>query len=134
MSKELAPIWELVESIDKKSGHLIPDEVSPYYKEYSPWTVNGSFSQAANTVLFANEMNKYYSLDKKLQYDFYYYGIPKSKQWRGWNKGSTDKNVKLIQRAYGVNRQKAEVYLKILTEEQIESINIEMNPGGKNNK
>jgi hypothetical protein len=76
-------------------------------------------------------MNKYYSLDKKLQYDFYYYGIPKSKQWRGWNKGSTDKNVKLIQRAYGVNRQKAEVYLKILTEEQIESINIEMNPGGK---
>ena len=119
--------FDVIKCIDSKSAYEL-DEVMDVY---NPFMINRGFSQAANTVFFANEMNKYYNLDKKLQFDFYFNGIPKSKQYRPWAKGESDKNVKLVQAAYGVSRQKAETYLKLLTEDQINSIATEMNPGGR---
>ena len=42
-------------------------------KEYSPFMVNRALSYYRDTVLFANVMNQYPNLDKRLQYNFYKY-------------------------------------------------------------
>ena len=39
-------------------------------KSYSSFMVNRALSYHRDTVLFANEMNRYTTLDNKLKYDF----------------------------------------------------------------
>ena len=56
-------------SINQTKKHLI-DEDPSIEKEYPPYIINRCFSGHLDTVMFANEMNKYNFLPKKLQYDF----------------------------------------------------------------
>ena len=56
-------------------------------KSYSPFMVNRALSYHKDTVLYANEMNSYPNLDKKLQYDFYINIIRASKRpYSKWHK------------------------------------------------
>lgn len=49
-------------------------------KDYIPFMINRILSNSPSTALFANAMNQGV-IDKKLQYDFYRLGIPKSKSY-----------------------------------------------------
>lgn len=61
------------------------DDVSQ--REYIPFMVNRILSNSQATVFFAELMNQYPDLDKKLQYNFYYTGIPKSNKYtKMWSK------------------------------------------------
>ena len=57
-----------------------------FEKEYLPFMVNRSLSNSPKTALFADMMDVYPNLDKKLQYDFYLYGIPKQSGYAKWVK------------------------------------------------
>lgn len=57
-----------------------------FNKEYVPFMVNRSLSNSPQTALFADAINQYPNLDKKLQYDFYMYGIPKQRGYTRWVK------------------------------------------------
>jgi hypothetical protein len=50
-------------------------------KDYNTFMINRILSNSPQTVLFADAMNQNSHLDKKLQYDFYRLGIPKSKSY-----------------------------------------------------
>ena len=57
-------------SINQTKKNLI-DEDPSLEKEYPPYVVNRCFSGHLDAIMFANEMNQYHFLPKKMQYDFF---------------------------------------------------------------
>lgn len=125
----MADLFPTLDSINSKKEYLMQGEIDR--KEYNAFMVNRGLSQFMDTVLFANEMNKYYSLDKDMQYDFYFYSIPKGKRFSKWAKSNPSKDIELIMKAYNINRSRALEYLNLLTEDNIKELEELMNPGGK---
>ena len=65
----MTELKDWINSINQTKKHLI-DEDPSIEKEYPPYIVNRCFSGHIDTLMFANEMNKYHFLPKKIQYDF----------------------------------------------------------------
>ena len=99
-------------------------------KSYSPFMVNRALSYHKDTVLYANEMNSYPNLDKKLQYDFYINIIRASKRpYSKWHKKASSGNLSVVKEYYGYSDAKAEEALKILSDDQIAAIKKELYKG-----
>jgi hypothetical protein len=99
-------------------------------KVYPPYIVNRCFSFFSDTIFHANVVNCNWTLDKKLQFDFYRLSIRKNKRFSPWVKKEADSNVDLIKQAYGYTEQKAREVLNILRPEDIEAIKKSMDTGG----
>lgn len=52
---------------------------------YEPFMVNRSYSQLKETLLISNEINKS-DIDAVMNFDFYYYSLPKKKRFGKWAK------------------------------------------------
>ena len=80
--------------------------------------------------MFANEMNMYNSIDKKLQYDFYLNSLRKKKRFSPWLRKDKVTDLEIIKQYYGYSNEKASNALKILTPEQINFIKQRLDIGG----
>ena len=107
-----------------------PDDFSGY----NEWLTNSSFSQRKDTVLYANEMNKYYELTPKAQFDFYYHALPKKKYFAKWAKAVKSDYTDAIMWYFEVSYKVAKQYERVLKKEQMQSITDKYNKrkGGKN--
>jgi hypothetical protein len=121
---------DYLNSINQTKHNLMDDDVE-YEKKYNPYVINKCLSGFSDTILFANEMNYFWQLDKKLQYDFFINIIRPKKRFSPWLKKQNDNSLELIKQYYGYNDEKAKSALKILTREQLEFIKSKMNRGGK---
>lgn len=101
-------------------------------KDYNAFIINRGLSNNIQTVLFANEMNRYNFIPKDWQYSFFWNGIPKGKRFDKWAKKTSDDVIETIQSCYHINKLRAEEYAKILTAEQIDLIKQKLKKGGKN--
>ncbi len=127
----MAELKDYLNSINQTKNNLMDDD-SSNESQYPPYVINKCFSGFLDTILFANEMNFYCNLDKKLQYDFYINIIRPKKRFSPWLKKENNSSLELIKKYYGYSDEKAKIALKILTDEQIEFIKSKMNRGGKN--
>lgn len=128
MSKDI--FKEIIPSLTENSNYQLEDKDDE--KSLSPYLINKSLSAHIDTVLFSNEMNRRHYLDKKLQYDFLFYSIRKYKRkYQKWIKYNESKKVELIKNYYNCSTKKAEEYAEILTENQIRTIEVKMDKGGK---
>lgn len=109
----------------------ILEEDSYLSKEYPPFIVNKCVSGHMDTVLFANEMNKYHFLDKDLQYKFYLNTLRKRKRFSPWVRKEKITDLDCVKRYYGYSNEKASQVMKILTPEQISYIKQRLDIGGK---
>lgn len=116
-------------SINQTKVNLI-DENLELEKEYPPYIINRCFSGHIDCVMFANEMNQYHFLPKKMQYDFYINSLRKKKRFSPWIRKDTIKDIDCIKRYYGYSDEKAKQALKILTKEQINFIKSKFETGG----
>ena len=107
------------------------EDLSEGIKSYPPFIVNKCLSGQIDSIMFANEMNKYHFLDKKLQYDFYLNSLRKRKRFSPWLRKEEIKNLAFIKRYYGYSDEKALQVLKILTKDQIEYIKSKLETGGR---
>ena len=117
-------------SINLTKENLIadaPDMIS----SYPPYIVNRCLSGHLDTVLFANEMNKYSNLDKDLQYAFLLYTLRKRKRFSPWLKKEQVNDLDLVKKHYGYSNEKAKVALTLLTKTQIEHIRNKHDMGGR---
>ena len=80
--------------------------------------------------MFANEMNQYHFLPKKLQYDFYLNTLRKKKRFSPWLRQDKVKDLDCVKRYYGYSNEKAKQVLKILTQEQLNFIKSKFETGG----
>ena len=89
-------------------------------KSYSSFMVNRALSFHRDTVLLANEMNKYTTLDNKLKYDFLINIIRAQKRpYSKWHKKAQSRDLSVVKEYYGYSDAKAEEALKILSDDQI---------------
>ena len=116
-------------SINQTKVNLI-DENPSLEKEYPPYVINRCFSGHIDCIMFANEMNQYHFLSKKMQYDFYINILRKKKRFSPWIRKDTIKDIDCIKLYYGYNDEKAKQALKILTKEQINFIKSKFETGG----
>ena len=116
-------------SINQTKQNLI-DEDPLLEKEYSPYIINRCFSGHLDSVLFANEMNRYHFLAKKLQYDFLLNSLRKKKRFSPWLRQYKIKDLDYVKRYYGYSNEKAQQALRILTTEQLNFIKSKFETGG----
>jgi hypothetical protein len=116
-------------SINFTKENLIedPDAIS----SYPPYIINRCLSGHLDTVLFANEMNRYVNLDNDLQYTFYLNTLRKRKRFSPWLKKEQIENLDLVKKHYGYSNEKARVALTLLTKTQLEYIRNKHDMGGK---
>jgi len=116
-------------SINFTKENLIADDPEAI-KKYPPYIVNRCLSGHLDTVLFANEMNKYSNLDKDLQYSFLLYTLRKRKRFSPWLKKEQVDDLDLVKKHYGYSNEKAKVAVSLLTKTQIENIRNKHDMGG----
>ncbi len=107
-----------------------------FNKEYVPFMINRILSNSERTILFAECMDKYNRLDKKIQYDFYMKGIPKNNSFQKmWTKKESSSlnidHVDYICSKMNVSAKRGTEILKLIGSEAVESEIAKQ--GGKNN-
>jgi len=116
-------------SLNFTKENLISDE--PHLaKEYPPYIINRCMSGHMDSVMYAQEMNKYHFLDKDLQYNFYLNTLRKRKRFSPWIRKDKVSDLDYVKRYYGYSNEKASQVMKILTPEQIAYIKQRLETGG----
>lgn len=121
--------FDYVNAINYSKKDIMVDDLSE--KEYNPFIINKALSFFSDTILFANEMNKYHHLDGRLQFDFFINIIKKKQRFSKWLKPSEVENLELIKNYYGYSNEKAKSVLTVLSNEQIDELKTRMNKGGR---
>jgi len=100
-------------------------------KGYVPFVVNRSLSYFNDTVLLANEMNRYHHLDEKLQYHFLLNIVRTRKRFSKWAKPEIENDIEAVKEYYGYSNDKARQVLSLLSSDQITRIRDKVYKGGR---
>jgi len=120
--------FEIVKAVTHTKENLMVDVHAE--KGYAPYMVNRALSFFADTVFQANEMNRYYHLDNKLQFDYLLNNIRPRKRWSQWLKPEKIDNIDIVKEYYGFSNEKAKNALEILSVDQLEYIKQKLDIGG----
>ncbi len=121
--------YEYVKAINDTKQDIMIDDIAE--KAYNAFMVNRSLSYFNDTVLFANEMNRYHHLDNRLQFDFYINIVRKKKRFSKWMKPETVSDVEVVKEYYGYSNEKARSALTLLTSDQINELKKKVYKGGR---
>lgn len=122
--------FDYTKAINETKENLIVDESS--YKDYPVFMVLRSLSYYVDTVMQANEMNKYQTIPKNMINDFLLHSIRQKKRYSKWTKKETSEgDLGLVSDYYNVSRSKAESMLELMKPEHIEFIKEQFITGGK---
>ena len=125
----MTELKDWLNSINFNKTNLIEEDPSTI-KDYAPYIINRCLSGNIDSILFANEMNKYSFLDKDMQYSFYLNILRKKKRFSPWLRKDKVTDLEIIKQYYGYSNEKASNALKILTPEQINFIKQRLETGG----
>lgn len=99
--------------------------------DYAPYIINIGMSLQADTLFYANEMNKFHFLPKQMQYDYLIKSVHARKRFGAWpKKFKESEDMELIKLHYGISSTRALEYLEFLSSEQIEVIKTKQFKGG----
>jgi hypothetical protein len=117
-------------SINFNKNDLTEDD-EHVIKSYPPFIINKCLSGHIDTVLYANEMNRYHFLDKDMQYKFYLNILRKRKRFSPWLRKDKDSDLDIVKSYYGYSNEKARQVMRILSTEQINYMKQRLDIGGK---
>lgn len=122
--------FDFITAISFSKDNLFTDPQST--KDYNSFMVNRGLSQYPDTILYANEMNKFYNLDSDIQFKYLLNTIPKKKRFGKWAKKDKDpKSFLLVKEYYKYSDEKARQALDILTDDQLAIIENKLYKGGR---
>ena len=125
----MTELKDWLNSINQTKKNLI-DEDPSLEKEYNPYIINRIYSGHLDSVMFANEMNKYSFLSKKIQYDFYLNSLRSKKRFSPWLRKDKVTDLECVKQYYGYSNEKASQALKILDKKQLNFIKQRLETGG----
>ena len=129
---ERYPLKDYLNSINLNKKNLMDEDSDPAWKsKYPAYIINKCMSHHMDTVMYANEMNQYSNISKKMQYDFYIHIVRPKKRFSPWGKKQKIDDLDLVKRYYGYSTDKAIQALRILSPNQIDYIKDKLNKGGK---
>ena len=117
--------FELIKSISNTKKDILENE-----KDYNAFMVNRGLSYFPDTVIYANEMNRFHHLDSRLQYHFLINTIRKRNRFSKWNKSIESDNISAIKKFYGYSNEKARDVLPLLSNENLKTIRGRIQHGG----
>ena len=117
--------FTLISSISNTKIDILENE-----KDYTAFMVNRGLSYFPDTVIYANEMNKYHHLDGRLQFDFLINTIRKRNRFSKWNKSSESEDINAIKSYYGYSNEKARDVLPLLSKANLNTIKGRIQHGG----
>lgn len=104
-------------------------------QDYVPFVVNKALSYHYDCILWANQMNIYPGLDKIMQFHFLLNTVKGYKRpFSKWLKKEKGEYVDSVMEYYGYSREKAMSALEVLSTENLQSIEKELDKGGSNAK
>ena len=121
--------FDYVNSINYTKKDIMVDEESE--KQYNSYIINHSLSYFQDTVLIANEMNRYHHLDDKLKYSFLINMVRKRKRFSKWMKPVKSDDLEAVKAYYGYSNEKARQALTLLDNTQLTELKKRMYKGGK---
>jgi hypothetical protein len=121
--------FDYLNSINDTKKDIMVDDVSE--KQYVPFMVNRGLSYFSDTVLFANEMNRYHHLDKRLQFDFLINSIRKKKRFSKWAKPQEQEAIMIVKAYYDFSNEKARSAASLMSSEQLEVLRTKIYQGGR---
>lgn len=121
--------FDYLNSINYSKENIMHDNLDE--KAYNSFMVNRGLSYFNDTVIYANEMNRYAHIDSKLQYDFLRTLIRKRKRFSKWTKEDKNSDIDLIKEYYGYSKEKAFQVLPLLSKEQLAFISKKLSRGGR---
>jgi len=124
----MTELKDWLNSINFTKENLIEDPST--IKDYAPYVINRCLSGNLDSIMYANEMNKYSFLQKDMQYSFYLNSLRKKKRFSPWLRKEKVTDLEIIKQYYGYSNEKASNALKILTPEQINYIKQRLETGG----
>jgi hypothetical protein len=125
---------DLLPSILQAKNPLL--ETQEDFEQYPPHTINKALSYYPDCLFFVQEMNKNPHLTRKMQHDFYFYGLRKFKRpFPGkWAKKTEDANyrdIEAVMNALECSYEKACSVLPLLSDENLVKLREESNVGGR---
>ena len=117
--------FELIKSISNTKKDILENE-----KDYNAFMVNRGLSYFPDTVIYANEMNKFHHLDSRLQYHFLINTIRKRNRFSKWNKSIESENINAIKEYYGYSNEKARDVLPLLSNDKLKTLRGRIQHGG----
>jgi len=120
-----------LKSMNETKENLMESDDPMWEKKYSPFIINKCLAPFNDTIALVNEMNMRHHLDSKLQYDFLLNTIRSKKRYAPWVKASKLKDLEYVKEYFGYSNEKAKAALKILDNEQINTIKDSLNKGGR---
>ena len=117
--------FELIKSISSTKKDILENE-----KDYIAFMVNRGLSYFPDTVIYANEMNKFHHLDSRLQYHFLINTIRKRNRFSKWNKSIESENINAIKEYYGYSNEKARDVLPLLSNDKLKTLRGRIQHGG----
>ena len=120
-----------LKSLNETKENLMESDDPMWEKKYSPFIINKCLAPFNDTIMLVNEMNMRHHLPSKLQYDFLLNTIRSKKRYAPWVKGDKLKDLEYVKEYFGYSNEKAKAALKILDNEQINTIKDSLNKGGR---
>jgi hypothetical protein len=125
--------FDYVNAILQNKKKLIVDELTE--KSYAPFLVNRSLSYHKDCIFYANEMNRYHQIDKKLQNDFLLNIVRSQKRpFAKWVKAEKSEDLECIKQIFGFSESKAREAVRLLSKEQIQKLKEQTDIGGSGKK
>lgn len=128
LSDKLSP-YSFLNEINGTKNDIMVDDIAE--KQYVPYMVNRTLSYFQDTVLIANELNKYHHLDNKLQFHFLINIVRKRKRFTKWFKPQIESDLDVVKEYYGYNTKKAQQALTLLTPDQLKQLKYKVRKGGR---
>ena len=124
-------LTDYLTAINWSKKKLMDTDDKDWEKKYPSYIINKGLSYFSDTVMYANEMNRLYSLSKHSQFSFLLNTIRPKKRFSKWLKASRLANLELVKQYYGYSNDKAKQALELLTKKEIEFIKEKLFKGGK---
>ena len=121
--------FEYLNAINHTKQNVMVDDLAE--KSYNSFMVNRGLYYFSDTVLMANEMNRYHHIDNRLQFDFFINIVRKKKRFSKWNKPEIVSDVEVVKQYYGYSNEKSRQVLSLLTSEQIDELKKKVYKGGR---
>ena len=94
-------------------------------KGFVPYITGMVYSMHPKWIQYAEDMNLIGShrLPIRAIYDYYYYGVPKNKEFLGYPKGTkASKNIKYLMEYFVINEEVASDYLDMIDKKELKGI------------
>jgi hypothetical protein len=99
-------------------------------KQYNSFLINRGLSYFPDTVLFANEMNRFHHIDNRLQFSFLINIIRKRKRFSKWNKSNENEDISILKEYYGFSNEKAKSALSLMSSNDMKQLKERLFKGG----